>query len=142
MHDCGDFGPFDVLWFPYEFPGDPDRLPKLFVVAVNVPAHRLLRCFKPTSQTLRFKKEPTLLKGVVEYCKGDLSCFDADRTIIESDTYGITYEHILRCHRDGKFDHKGSLPDDFRDRMVEAVKNRPDWRAIQKREFLAWFKPD
>jgi hypothetical protein len=139
--DCEKLAPFDVLWFPYEFPGDPERIPKLFVVAANVPVHRILRCLKPTSRTRSFDLEPVLLKGVVEYRRGDVGCFDADRTIIEPDTYGISYAHILKCEREGQFRVMGRLPPDFRERMAIAVANKPDWRKARKEEYLKWFNP-
>lgn len=138
MLDCEKLQRFDVLKFPYEFEGDPDRVPKIFVVARNVAEVEILRCFKPTSQTEYYDAEPLRLKGVVEFLPGQINCFTG-RTLIPPDTYDIGYAYIRACHRNGEFQYLDRLMDDFRERMNAAVVGRPDWRKKQKEYFFRWF---
>lgn len=139
MLDCESFSPFDVLFFPHEFPGDPDRMPKLFVVARNIPELAVVRCFKRTSRTEFYDREPDRLKGVVEYRRGQVACLNAERTLISPESYGITYAYIRSCHRNGKFRMVGRLPDTFREQINAAASRKPEWRNAQKQEFARWF---
>lgn len=138
MLDCEKLQPFDVLRFPYEFGGDPERVPKRFVIARNVIEAEILRCFKPTSQTEYYDAEPLRLKGVVEFLPGQTECF-TDRTLIPPDTYDIAYAHIRASHRNGQFQYLGRLTDDFRERIKAAATGRPEWRKKQRDYFFNWF---
>jgi hypothetical protein len=138
MLDCEKLQPFDVLRFPYEFEGDPERTPKRFVVARNVVEAEILRCFKPTSQTEYYDDEPLRLKGVVEFLPGEIECF-TDRTLIPPDTYDIPYAYIRTCHRNGELQYLNRLTDDFRERMKAAAMGKSEWRTKQKDYFFKWF---
>lgn len=74
MLNCEAFQPFEVLEFPYEFDGDPERVMKLWIVALNVPIAETLICFKPTTTTRRFDQDAQLLAGVVDYKKKRSRC--------------------------------------------------------------------
>ena len=139
MLDCEKFQPFDVLRFPYEFKGDPDRIPKLFVVARNIAEVQILRCFKPTSRTRYYDEEPLRLKGVVEYAAWEVACF-SERTLIPTDTYDIPYAYIRACHRKGEFEYVACLPEGFREKMNAAAAANPEWRKKNRDYFFAWFK--
>jgi hypothetical protein len=128
-----------VLRFPYEFEGDPDRVPKLFVIARNVTEAQVLRCFKPTSETKYYDSEPLRLKGVVEYSEGE-ACF-TKRTLIPTDTYDIPYAYIRACHRKGEFEYVACLPEDFREKMAAAATANPSWRKKNRDYFFGWFTP-
>ena len=138
MLDCEKLQPFDVLRFPYEFVGDPDRVPKRFVVARNVVEFEILRCFKPTSKTEYYDAEPLRLKGVVEFLPGQVDCF-ADRTLIPPDTYDISYAYIRACHKNGEFQYLDRLADGFRERMNAAATGKPEWRKKNRDHFFGWF---
>jgi hypothetical protein len=138
MLDCENLRPFDVLRFPYEFEGDPDRLPKRFVVAQNVIEAAILICFKPTSHTQYYDAEPLRLKGVVEFLPGEVTCF-SERTLISPDTYNIPYAHIRACHGRDEFKRVGCLPEDFREKMNAAARGKPEWRKKDRDYFFRWF---
>jgi len=139
MLDCDSFQPFDVLRFPYQFEGDPDRVSKLFIVALNVPQVEVVRCFKPTSQTEYYDADPRRLKGVVEFLPRQIDCFP-ERTLVEPETYDIGYDYIRSCHRQGEFKYLRRLAGDFREKMNAAATNKPDWRKKNRDYFFGWFK--
>jgi len=87
--DCESLAPFDVFRIPFQFDGDPESIPKLFVVALNVSSVGLIRCFKPTSQEQNFLGDEFVLKGVVHYLKGEVDFFHADHTFISPEVYAI-----------------------------------------------------
>jgi hypothetical protein len=139
MLDCDKLRPFDVIRFPTEFEGDPDRIPKIFIVANNLVEHEMLQLFKPTSQTKYYDVEPSRLKGVVEYLPGEIDCFPV-RTLIDPQSYNFHYAYIRACHRKGEFQYLGRLPDDFREKMNAAVINKPEWRKKNREWFFLWFR--
>lgn len=138
--DCRDLVPFDVLRFPIQFLGDPERVPKLFVVAANYAEVEAIRCFKSTSRTQYYDGDPLKLKGVVVYEAGEVPEF-ANRTIIDPEHYTIPWGYIQACYRDGEFENLGRLPEDFRARIIAAVNAKAEWQRARKAEFFKWFDP-
>jgi hypothetical protein len=135
---CEAFQPFDVLQFPYEFDGDPQRILKLWVVALNVPAAETLICFKPTATTSRYDREETLVAGVVEYKPGEVTVF-AERTLIDPIDYRIPYSHLRSCYINERLTVVGQLPEDFRDRITIAANKKVEWRKRNRDYFFNWF---
>jgi len=125
---------------PYQFPGDPDRISKLFVVALNVEKVQALRCFKPTSKPQHYEDDPDRLAGVVVYRRGEVECFESERTFIEPKHYPMSYSELQRYDARGEFSIVGRLPAEFRERMIAAVNAKIEWRNTQKQEFLRWFR--
>ena len=137
--DCESLAPFDVFRIPFQFDGDPESIPKLFVVALNVSSVGLIRCFKPTSQEQNFLGDEFVLKGVVHYLKGEVDFFHADHTFISPEVYAIPYSQ-LRLHQINRnFEFVGRLPEDFRQRIEAAARNKSEWNRRNKLEFFKWF---
>lgn len=125
----------------WEFEGDPDPARKLFIVAnreVKINERGYVRCFKPTSNAEYYEANEARLRSVVVYQAGELPFFP-DVTFIPADTYDVKCGTILSNFHDGTFAHKGEMPSDFPERMMNAVEKRTDWQSKKRKEFLAWF---
>ena len=138
MLNCQSFQPFDVLSFPYEFDGDPERVLKFWIVARNVPEAEVVICFKPTTQT-RHYATPERMAGVVECKPGEVSIF-TQRTLVDPRSFKIPYSHLRSCYLTGKLETVGRLPDDFRDRIKLAAARKVEWRKRDRDYFLTWFE--
>ena len=120
------------------FEGDPVAVRKLFVVGINVSG--CVRFFKPTSKTSKYENDPTQIKGVVLYQAGEVNCFP-DKTVIDpaAKTFDISHSHLRRCSLNGTLDFQGTLPEDFREKVLQAVINHPRMRKAQRDNFFRWF---
>ena len=136
--DCEGLVPFDVFRVPVQFDGDPDLIRKIFIVARNVIEAEVIRCFKPTSQTVRYE-DPLVLKGVVEYKRGEVSFFTADHTFVDPEPYAFSYRQLRTFHRNGQFEYLDTMPGDFRQKMERAVRDKAEWTRNQKKDFFNWF---
>ena len=124
-----------MIGFPWEFDGDPDQAYKLWIVARNLPEAEMLLCFKPTSQTSRWDREPELLVGVIEYNPGDLEFFNR-RTIIDPEPYKIAYSRLRSIYVSATVNSVGHMPADFSGRISRAIKDHPSWNNQKKKSEL------
>ena len=138
MYDWAALRPFQVLRIPYEFDGDPDRVLKLWVVVRNFPEHKIVACFKPTSQTDTFDRERSLLQGVVEYEDSELK-FLPKGSLKGPKRYSISYTQLDSCMNSETVQPLGELPNDFREKIRTAANNKTDWRKANREEFFGWF---
>lgn len=139
MLRCEDLKPFEVWTFPFEFPGDPQRVWKHWIVVGNLPAIGRVVFFKPTSEPGFYDKEPSRLLGVVEYAANALAILP-ERTIIPPTPFDVSYQYLRSCDANGELKLKGALPADFRERMNQAVAMSVEFRKRQRDDFFGWFK--
>jgi len=116
-------GRFTVIRVHYEYPNEfPEE--KLFIVLRHAveKGDPVCHCIKPTSRTDRFEVDPRLLRGVILYPANQLPFFYR-RTIVDpNNPLKISHSLLEREAGLGRFKIEGVMPEDFRTKLVEAIK--------------------
>jgi hypothetical protein len=124
---------FEVIQVYYEFQGEPPDY-KYFVAVCHedIRGGKHVLCMKATSKTTKYDNDKAQKAGCVCYEEGECGCFP-EKTVVQPDNMiPISYEHLIEQEKRGKFKHKGKLPDDFREKIIQAVKASitvpPKWK--------------
>ena len=78
--------------------------------------------------------------GAVFFEKGATACFDKD-TIVEPDNQiPLSYEKVMYADRMNTLERLGELPDDFGEKLIEAVKKSETMYEMQQKRLLKLLK--
>jgi hypothetical protein len=130
----GDLRPFNVIRLPYTYQREPPT-PKRFVFLCNEQNSAL--CLKTTSKVVLFLNDQTLMSGVVFYPKGELDIFELDTAVQPDNLHPIAHTDIQRSISMGSFELLGTMPSDFRDKLIAAVNASKTMKPERKRNILA-----
>jgi hypothetical protein len=78
-------------------------------------------CLKATSQTAIYENNNEMMAGVVYYKANELSFFNSNTAIQPDNLHPISHSDIVSCYEKGIFDILGNMPDDFSDRLINAI---------------------
>lgn len=119
---------------PYQFQGKQDPEAKLFVCICHEAAHAI--CMKATSQVVIYENNKEAMAGAVYYRAGELSFFPQNTVIQPDNQFPIPHTHLNTCHNSGTFAVLGRMPDDFRQRLIDAVKASVTMTSVRKQHIL------
>lgn len=129
---------FSVIRVPYKFDGDPEPVPKLFVVLRHIEHERVwyALCLKTTSQMAFYNNNPAKKRGCVCYRAGEVPCFTKPETIIEPDNqFAIAHAAIVAAHGRGILEIH-ALPGDFLARLKTAIQNSVTLTKVKRDRLL------
>ena len=113
-----DLTPFTVIKCPYQFEGAMVR--KRFVVITHRGGYVI--CIKATSKMDRYASND-MANGVVIYKSGEIGCFTETTAIQPDNQFPISYRDLITHERNGDLEILGTLPHDFRPRLLKAMDN-------------------
>ena len=110
---------YDVIHVYYEFEGQVGER-KFFVVLSHGDKHAI--CIKATAKVEKYQLDQKQKAGCVCYKANEVPCFVQETAIQPHNVVPISYEHIVREDRNGRYENKGTLPPDFHVKLVGAIR--------------------
>lgn len=123
--------PFTVILVPYRFENATVR--KIFVVLCHEAGHAF--CIKTTTNATFYQNSPGRLAGCVLYKKGEF-CFKEDTIIQPDNQFPISHEALIEAEKLKALEILGTLPEDFRERLIKAVNSSPVMDSRKKERVL------
>ena len=125
--------PFSVIKIPVILEGREEN--KYFVVVSHIGGYAY--CLKTTSKTETFDANPDQLRGVVAYDKHECAIIEK-RTIIDPrNQFPIPHALLIEHQHNGNHEHRGILPEDFKDKLIAAARNSKVIEPSKKKRLLS-----
>lgn len=107
---------------PYQYEGQ-QSLSKLFVTLCNetFKGTGYVLCVKATSQTTLYENSTVLMAGCVFYKAGEIAFFPDNTAIQPDNPHPISHAHLIQCYSDHSLTILGTMPADFRQKLITAI---------------------
>ena len=92
---------------------------KIFIVLCHENGHAF--CIKTTTNLDFYRNAPGILAGCVPYKKGELSIFKEDTVVQPDNQFPISHKALIQAHEDNALEILGTMPTDFRDKLIKAI---------------------
>lgn len=138
MFDPASLKPYEVIQVFYQYQGQRGDF-KYFVVVCHEEhaGKKYVLCMKATSRTEKYENDKHQMAGCVYYKKGEVGCFAENTAIQPDNVHPIDYDRLVEEEKRGRFRRHGSLPADFRAKLIAAVKASITIPARRKEQILA-----
>jgi hypothetical protein len=137
--DAQRIGRYTVIRVYYEY-RDQDPGEKLFI-ALKHGRHLttpFCMCIKATSKLERFKADKELLAACVFYKARILPFFEVDTIIDPSNYISMLHSTLKTAASRNLYRIEGTMPDDFHQKLVEAIKKHPNIEPKNKKFLLGF----